>query len=634
MRVFHGLLLASLAACVSATLRATKQAVLAADAAEDGGALAGAGEDGGAAAGGEMPDFGKRVLHHLDALVKDVQGGPNPRVACTAGAEHAANYIAGALKAAGAKPYGDSARSSYFQMVPGTVDARDCPNGMKNVIGLVEGVNADEIVIVIAHYEGPNFQNTELQRALGNQDTTNAFDNGAAVAIALAMAEHFAGAKPARSLLFILDIGEEGWNNVGVPPLGREAYIPACDNSLPPEARTPTAWFDKVFNAQGKGFYPHPAKTSTCNNYAIGATQFIFTPTVPLEKAVFVFSMDSLGAPPRGGDGVIVASGGNEFHGQDGKTLNDFIKEVWPAGQRVLPLARKQVESNYGSIDVFTKDYARLKTASGGGDARAGIPGLWFVQPWMQKYHGGMKFGELRRPGLANAIPGFLGGPNGNEFLDTAYYSVDKLAAVNLNDVASTAETLRTVLGAIVADERLKTFTYKGTTAWAGDDDEGEWKITTPYTQADVRNIADIFALVKARALPAHVAKSVYAFVDVLAGNAAKLAQMQSLDNAQGDAHQMGLLSVGLVTLLDFFNTNYDVRCVAHALHLFNLAFCGACLCNPRFLARPLSLRRPRSPLARKPSASSRRIRRELSRRSRTRLYVFPTYLFLYLLEE
>jgi hypothetical protein len=282
----------------------------------------------------------------------------------------------------------------------------------------------------------------------------------------------------------------------------------------------------------------------------------------------------------------------------------------------VLPLARKQVESNYGSIDVFTKDYARLKTASGGGDARAGIPGLWFVQPWMQKYHGGMKFGELRRPGLANAIPGFLGGPNGNEFLDTAYYSVDKLAAVNLNDVASTAETLRTVLDAIVADERLKTFTYKGTTAWAGNDDEGEWKITTPYTQADVRNIADIFALVKERALPAKVAKSVYAFVDVFAGKAAKLAQMQSLDNAQGEAHQMGLLSVGLVTLLDFFNTNYDVRCVAHALHLFNLAFCGACLCNPRFLTRPLSLRRPRSPLARKPSASSRRIRRELSRRS------------------
>ena len=47
-------------------------------------------------------EIGKQVLElalvHLDELIKDADGKPNPRVTCTAGHDYAANYVATVLK--------------------------------------------------------------------------------------------------------------------------------------------------------------------------------------------------------------------------------------------------------------------------------------------------------------------------------------------------------------------------------------------------------------------------------------------------------------------------------------------------------------------------------------------------------
>ena len=39
--------------------------------------------------------------------------------------------------------------SGYLQLIPNSVDATWCPSGMKNVIGLIEGANTDEIIVVM-----------------------------------------------------------------------------------------------------------------------------------------------------------------------------------------------------------------------------------------------------------------------------------------------------------------------------------------------------------------------------------------------------------------------------------------------------------------------------------------------------
>ena len=44
---------------------------------------------------------------------------------------------------------------------------------------------------------------------------------------------------------------------------------------------------------------------------------------------------------------------------------------------RYIPTA---VDSNYGSVDLFTKHFPRIRSKD---DTRAGIPGVWFVQPWL-----------------------------------------------------------------------------------------------------------------------------------------------------------------------------------------------------------------------------------------------------------
>ena len=141
-----------------------------------------------------------KVRAHLSNLTALSDGSPNPRVTCTAGIGEAgknlisvslgfllyktlisdsphttslipsisstADYIAGEMERIGLLPLGDMEGTSYFNIVPNSIHEQICPQGMRNIIGMIPGSDPalnDEHVIFSAHYDGPNNQNPQTE---------------------------------------------------------------------------------------------------------------------------------------------------------------------------------------------------------------------------------------------------------------------------------------------------------------------------------------------------------------------------------------------------------------------------------------------------------------------------------------
>jgi Peptidase family M28 len=168
-----------------------------------------------------MSALAEDAYGHLLELCMDANGDPNPRVTCTEGYKLAWTYVEDQMIAMGLVPLGNVERTSYVQMVDGSVNETFCPPGMANVIGMVQGTTKpDEFVVYTADLDGPNNGNPQTVMTRGNTGVSNAYDDALAVAVGLAMAKQFLANPPDRSVVILITDGEEGWDHVGELPLG------------------------------------------------------------------------------------------------------------------------------------------------------------------------------------------------------------------------------------------------------------------------------------------------------------------------------------------------------------------------------------------------------------------------------
>jgi len=115
----------------------------------------------------------------------------------------AAEYIRGELKSIGIKPW----KKDYFQPFK-SASFRSTTNEMRNVLGYIPGKNANEVVIVGAHYDHLGIRKTPVD----NDSIYNgADDNASGVAAVLQIAKAFMASeqKPERTVIFALWDGEE-----------------------------------------------------------------------------------------------------------------------------------------------------------------------------------------------------------------------------------------------------------------------------------------------------------------------------------------------------------------------------------------------------------------------------------------
>ncbi|GAB6009504.1 M20/M25/M40 family metallo-hydrolase [Dysgonomonas reticulitermitis] len=115
----------------------------------------------------------------------------------------AAEYIRAELKSMGVKPW----KKDYFQPFTST-SFRATSNEMRNVLGYIRGKNANEVVMVGAHYDHIGIRKTPID----NDSIFNgADDNASGVAAVLQVAKAFmaSGRQPERTIIFGFWDGEE-----------------------------------------------------------------------------------------------------------------------------------------------------------------------------------------------------------------------------------------------------------------------------------------------------------------------------------------------------------------------------------------------------------------------------------------
>ncbi len=113
----------------------------------------------------------------------------------------AAQYVADRFREAGLKPAG---REGYFHDFVAKFSAADSREiAGRNVIGLVEGENPREFVVVAAHHDA--------RGVVGGKIQNGADDNASGVAMVVELARAFARGRPGRSILFVsFDAEEDG----------------------------------------------------------------------------------------------------------------------------------------------------------------------------------------------------------------------------------------------------------------------------------------------------------------------------------------------------------------------------------------------------------------------------------------
>jgi len=166
---------------------------------------------------GTPPTIGVAEVRRLEsALADDSMEG---RLTGSPGGTRAARYIANEMKAIGLIPVGDS---GYYQRVPVTVadggitlrasfgdGAAGTHETAYNLVGLLKGSDpklASQVIVVDAHYDHLGIGTPVAGDSIYNGADDDASGTVSVLAVAKALAH---GARPKRSILFVLTTGEE-----------------------------------------------------------------------------------------------------------------------------------------------------------------------------------------------------------------------------------------------------------------------------------------------------------------------------------------------------------------------------------------------------------------------------------------
>jgi hypothetical protein len=138
-------------------------------------------------------DFERHIRFLSDDALKGRDNGTDE-------GRRAAQYVADRFKELGLKPGG---RDGFFH----DFAARLVPQGKefpgRNVIGLLEGEDPKELIVVAAHHDA--------RGVVGGKIQNGADDNASGVAMVLELAESFAKSRPRRPILFVsFDCEEDG----------------------------------------------------------------------------------------------------------------------------------------------------------------------------------------------------------------------------------------------------------------------------------------------------------------------------------------------------------------------------------------------------------------------------------------
>lgn len=110
----------------------------------------------------EAQDLEERAFDHLLKICTKLDGTPNPRHTCTEGYKEASNYVNQIMQESGLVPLGNSERTSYRQVIPGSMEPTYCPHGMINHIGMIEGSKfPDEYIVYLSKLDGPHNDNPQ-----------------------------------------------------------------------------------------------------------------------------------------------------------------------------------------------------------------------------------------------------------------------------------------------------------------------------------------------------------------------------------------------------------------------------------------------------------------------------------------
>lgn len=322
------------------------------------------------------------VWEYVTRLTTNADGGPNPRVACTLGNFYARSFLNSTMGQIGLQPLLGS--KSFINEVDQSTDAAMCNHGIANVIGYVKGTEKpDSYIVYSAHYDGPNNQGP-TQKELGNQGTSNIYDDATGVAIGLAVAKILVGNPPKISVIFFFDDAEEGFSNVGTPEIGETTLIDCVNGPIPDFVK-------RVENLV------QPTKATACGDkngqYPVGMASWLAKPTISTSNIKFVISADPLGAltlPGPHGQ-LLVAIGSETSVG-----TQELVTQHLPAQNSMGDLNLGFVpingilQNNYATSNLFNP----LR-----------VPNVWFAQPSFAKYHGGLAVNDtIRNFGSAPAF--------------------------------------------------------------------------------------------------------------------------------------------------------------------------------------------------------------------------------------
>ena len=154
------------------------------------------------------------LREHLEFLAADALAG---RGGGQEGERVAAGYIAGAMAASGLRPAGPDGYWQPFEFEAVAPASGASTLVSQNVLGLLQGDDPSEIVMVGAHYDGmgaPGEADPGRQRRpedAGDDIWNGANDNASSIALMLEVAERLraAGRRPSRSVLFVAFGAEE-----------------------------------------------------------------------------------------------------------------------------------------------------------------------------------------------------------------------------------------------------------------------------------------------------------------------------------------------------------------------------------------------------------------------------------------
>jgi len=150
----------------------------------------------------------QRMMKDIKFLSSDALKG---RGLGSEGLEQAARYIVKQFKEAGLKPWKKD--GDYFQPFEAVVDARGRKKTVKNIIGIIPGVNpkfAGQAVVVSAHYDHLGLGWPDVHKGDEGKIHHGADDNASGISVMLELARTMGKtAHPMRTIVFVAFTGEE-----------------------------------------------------------------------------------------------------------------------------------------------------------------------------------------------------------------------------------------------------------------------------------------------------------------------------------------------------------------------------------------------------------------------------------------